>query len=169
MRRRLPTEENIEIDPTGYMGDMVRKPEEPKPLCFAEFERHNPFREPDWRWQRGCRLAKQGKEFSSETDDAETGRALRFVRALANCKNDEHHAELARHMPRLYHAYEIHRDGEPTRWLIESRILAGQSLSEIVRATGLSSGVVYLYEAILFAVHDRLEANCRLDKGRSAA
>ena len=160
----VPRPEDAEVDPTGYMGDMVRKPEVPKPLYFPEFQRCNPFREPEWRWVRACWLVKPGKEFSSETDDAETGRALRFVRALANCTNGEAQAELARRMPGWYRANEIYKTGGPTRWLIESRILAGQTLLEVARAMGLSSAAVYWYEKVFFNVVERLEATDYIQK-----
>ena len=155
-KMEIPTPEEMEFDDTGCLSDGL--PEEIEPLYVPDFEKVNPCRDPAWRWQRSTHLAKEGKGYSPDTDDRETGYALKFVRALSACKTEANRAALAKKAPNLYGAYQIYTSGGPAKWTIEARILAGQSLRDVAQAMGVSKETEYWYQKLFFHVVPRLTA-----------
>jgi hypothetical protein len=60
-------------------------------------------------------------------------------------------------MPDVAGAIAIH-EGEPTtRWAVEARLLAGESIAAIARKTALTLRAVATFEALFFNVSDKLE------------
>ena len=155
--KKIPTPEEMEFAPFGAPLDDPSE-EEPEPLYLPSFEMVDPFRDPDWRWRRGCRLAEEGREHSPETDDRETSLALKFARALNACKTETERAALAKRVPGMYSAYQIYTEGGPSKWVTEARILAGQSLRDVAQAMRVSKATVYWYQKLFFHVVPRLTA-----------
>ena len=54
---------------------------------FPDLQRHSFFRPPDWRWRRAQWLVARGRYVTPRRDDEETGRAVRYLRALARLKD----------------------------------------------------------------------------------
>ena len=60
-------------------------------------------------------------------------------------------------MPDVAGAITIH-EGEPTtRWAVEARLIAGESIESIASKTALTPRAVAMFEALFFNVSDRLE------------
>ncbi|MFH1920176.1 MAG: hypothetical protein ABIP48_09865, partial [Planctomycetota bacterium] len=157
MSEKISSPEEMEFEPSGCLVGGLD--EEPKPVFLPAFQRVNPFRDPDWRWHRACRLADEGKEYSSETDDRETKFGLQFACALMACKTETERTALAEKYPDLYAAYRIYDEGGPSKWVIEARMLARQRVHDVVEAMGVSKETVYWYQKLFFHVVPRLNAS----------
>jgi hypothetical protein len=129
-----------------------------KPSCHPDLQRHNPLREPSWRWRRALSLVARGRYFSRHRDDPETGRAVHYLRALARCPQGIPSARVVKRYPEIYEAHRLHEDGGTTRMLVEARLLARQPPDEIARLTGVAGAVIDAYEALHFNIADRLDA-----------
>lgn len=154
---KIPTPDEMEFAPFGAPLDDPSE-EEPEPVFRPDLQKVNPFCDPEWRWQRGTRLAEEGKEYSPETDDRETCLALKFAQALNACTTEADRAALAKRVPGMYFAYQIYTEGGPSKWVTEARILAGQSLRDVAQAMGVSKETVYWYQKLFFNVVPRLTA-----------
>jgi hypothetical protein len=120
---------------------------------YPDLMKHSFFRPADWRWRRACRLAERGRSFARRRDDDETGRAVRYLRALGRG-----HTVAVRRFPDVHGARRLHDGGGPTRLLVEARLLARQASADVARLTGVSPEVVDAYEALFFHCRDRLDA-----------
>src|SRR5262249_36643980 len=93
---------------------------------FPEYQLRSPLRTPDWRWRRACFLVDRGRYFCRRRDDRETGRAVRYLRALA-CPHGRLAAQVAKHDPTTGAAHRLRQDNGKTRWYIEALLLARQT------------------------------------------
>lgn len=159
MLGKLPEDHELEFDVTGCFTDDVPSDEESEPVYRPTFEKVNPLRTPSYRLERANDLAKAGQEFSTATDDAETGVALQYVQALNGCRSESDRQKLAIKMPAINKAHEIHQKGGRLRWVLEAYLLTGQASEEIGPTLGLPAAVVDWYERIFFSVRDRLSAS----------
>jgi hypothetical protein len=121
---------------------------------YPDLLRYSFFRPTDWRWRRTRRLVERGHSFSRRRDDDETGRAVRYLRALGR----GHPAAAMRQFPDVHGARRLHEAGGRTRLVVQARLLAGQAPAEAARLTGVSPEVVNTYEALFFDCRDRLDA-----------
>ncbi len=129
-------------------------------LSHADLQRENPMRPLDWQWERAKSLVADRRRYHPDRDDAATGIAMKFIRARRRWGN----SRLGREMPHVWHAVQLHELDGPTRWLIESRILARQSIDEIAMAASVTTGTVEIYERLFFDVTDRLDARIFISK-----
>ena len=67
---------------------------------------YDPFRPPDWRWQRAKWLIANGRYVSRRRDDDVTGRVVRYLRALHG-KRDA--ASVRRRHPNIFAAHQLHQ------------------------------------------------------------
>ena len=112
----------------------------------------------DARWQRVVDLAGQGRRARHRFDDQWVKQGLRYLRRLNRCHEDEARNRLAEALPAIDVAYRL-RHGDPfSRAVVEARLLAGQSISEVASACEMTSEAVGAYEALFFSVLDRREA-----------
>jgi hypothetical protein len=123
---------------------------------YPEILRHSPLRPPDWRWRRAESLVAQGRYFSQGRDDAQTGRAARYLRALA--RRSRPAGEAIRHYPDVHAARRLHEGGGPIPLMVQARLLARQSIAEVARFTGTPAEVVSTYEGLFFNVVGCLDA-----------
>jgi hypothetical protein len=85
-----------------------------------------------------------------------------FWGRLAKCTEEQHRWDLMVRSPTVYGAYLIYQRGEtedqhhPLRYVLEARMLAGQTSAAIARLVGLEEPVVDYYGRIFFDVADRL-------------
>jgi hypothetical protein len=90
-------------------------------------------------------------------DDRWVARARRFQEVLARCDGDLQHPRLDRLDPAVAGACRARSGGDGRRrWEVEARIVADRPTAEVAGRTGLPAGVVEAYEALFFAVRDRL-------------
>ena len=98
-------------------------------IAWPEFQQHKIDRNLDWRWCRTFALVRNGRDFNRKWDDAKTGSAVEFLRALFRSPQDL--TSLAEKMPGLFAAHEILTGAVDLRLEFESRLLARQSSEEI--------------------------------------
>jgi hypothetical protein len=121
---------------------------------------YNPSEPLDRRWLRANHLVERGGCLSPVHDDHWVGQAVAFLTALAECRGDEEHAQLAREMPAIYQAHQLHAYEPPLlRWAVEARILAREPFDAIARKCGLLAEAVVAYESLFFCVLDKLHAD----------
>jgi hypothetical protein len=95
--------------------------------------------------------------WSRRRDDAQVRRAKQYRAALRRCRCVADRGRLERKMPDIGGAVAI-VEGEPTtRWAVEARLIAGESIEAIARKTALTPRAVATFEALFFNVSDRLE------------
>jgi hypothetical protein len=116
---------------------------------------NNPFRPPDWRWQRARQLLEP-RVRRRRLDEDWVVRARCFGRALARAGGDLSRPRLARAHPEVIAACRLWL-GEPRRrWEVEARLLAGQDDATIADRLGINPGVIEAFEALFFDVRARL-------------
>jgi hypothetical protein len=117
----------------------------------------NPFRKPDYRWERARFLCEYGGPLSPKWDDRWIRRACDFQRRLAGFDGDVDHPRLTRLDPAILGAYRLRfKVDEHYRWQVEARIVGDQPASEIAARSGVSVKVIEAYESLFYAVRDRL-------------
>ncbi len=130
----------------------------------AETQLLNPLATPDWRHQRALSLAMGApgeKPKRADRFDDDFTRDLRNYISVALGKDGPAKSALYFKHPDLFVAYSYWEQGRfRQRHLsvfIESRLLSGQPVEAIAKATGCTPGAVEWYEKCWFAVRDRLE------------
>lgn len=119
---------------------------------------HDPFKAPDWRWQRARWLRERGRYVRKSVDDKQTAVAKRFQAEMEKSRDDLDEARLAEKYPGVYHATRIfRRDDMDTRWSLEARVLGRQDPEGIARKCRTTPEVVRWYESLFFDVRDELE------------
>ena len=124
------------------------------------YQRHDPVRAPDWRFSRIVDIARNNRPANRFQIDAQTRAGVRFVRAWDRAKTEDDRDMLLQSAMGLFHAYELHEHEDPdVRFVVEARILAGQSDEQTASVTGTLPETIYWYEALFFNVRDRLLAH----------
>jgi hypothetical protein len=119
----------------------------------------NPFRTPDYRWQRASYLCAHQQRTDHCWDDNLIMRARAFLLRLDRHDGVLDHPRLARLDPAILGAHRVRFNGdERFRWQLEARIVGEQPAAEIANRTGLSLDVVEAYEHLFYFVRDRLRS-----------
>jgi len=114
---------------------------------------HDPFMPPAWRWERARWLREKGKYARRQKDDQWVVQAKTFQTAKDKCVTELDHYELSLKYPGIYYAERIwNEDRKQTRWAIEARLLASQSMEEIAELERTSTEVIFWYEKLFFNV-----------------
>ena len=131
-----------------------------------DFNRKNPRRRPDWRFERVLRIVDraEGPGRTSVRDDEYVKGARRFIIRYRNATDAQAHEKLAAENPGLYFAWQIYENrNEPDGFcmpiLLEARLLADMEDEAIAAELETLPEVVEWYEAIFFHVRDRLKAH----------
>jgi hypothetical protein len=127
------------------------------PPTFADIQKANPARTPDWRWQRALSLVRARQRFSSKRDDDVTGRAVDYLRAVRD-RSSHRRRNALEEATDIRAARRLYKSGGELKSLVEARLLTGQSPTDIARCSMLTRLVIETYEALFFQVADRLEA-----------
>lgn len=129
---------------------------------YADFQRFNFFRRPDWRWERVLRMVDRhptpGR--ASRRDDDFVRRARTFVLRWRSRNTEEEREELFWEEPGLYYAYELfeRQTAQPEGALfLQARLLARQTFEQIAELLSTVPDTVRWYEALFFNVADRLQ------------
>lgn len=118
------------------------------------YQTHNPFRTPDWRWQRAHQLHTSGATLSRRRDDIETITAARFLAVSTGgrpTKTPSAHACAA-----IAGARAFQEEGTTSTWEIQARLLAGQTDNEIAPMFRVEPETIQWFEALFFNVRDHL-------------
>jgi hypothetical protein len=119
---------------------------------------HDPWKDPAWRWQRAGYLLDHGRQPLPDLDDAATGEAWLFRKALSRCRTDADREQLALEFPGLAEAHGVY-SGEPLRRAeLEARLLAGSDDFTVAGKLGLSPAAVSVYHDLFFDVRPHLDA-----------
>src|SRR5579862_6417329 len=125
-----------------------------------EIEKHNPFRRPDWRWQRVLDLVERfpAPGRCSRGDDEWVQAARSFLCYWRN--GDERlRDQLHQEIPGLVYAIQIYEQRKDTPLpasFIEARLLAGQAAELIAKEHSTIPAAVRWYEALFFNVREYL-------------
>jgi hypothetical protein len=121
---------------------------------------HDPFKDPCWRWQRAGYLLDHGRQPLQDLDDAVTGEAWLFRRALTCCRTDADREQLARDYPGLFEAHAFFSTADPLlRAELEARLLGGDPDVSIAAHCGLSVQGVEVYHSTFYEVRPHLNAD----------
>jgi hypothetical protein len=121
---------------------------------------HDPFRPPDWRWQRCEHLLHLGRRPSRRRDDAATWAGWQYLAALRRCQDDRDRAGLCRHYPALDAAHHL-RVGKDNlcRWGVEGYLLGGVEPAAVDERFRLQAGTTLAYSEQFFDVLGILAAH----------
>ena len=130
---------------------------------FADFQKHNFFRTPDWRWDRVMKLVdrkdKAGRCTRRDDEYVRIGRNF-LLRWRKEDVTEQERENLMFEMPGMYFAYDffrrLHDDHEASMYL-QARLLAGQTPEQIGEAMGIMPEAVIWYAAMYFDVTDKLK------------
>ncbi len=125
---------------------------------FPALQQHCPFRPPCWRWRRARWLVEHQRYFCRRRDDADTGRAVRYLRAWTPCRGATPDDTVLTGDTELHQARSLFEEGGATKLQLEARVLAKQDVSEIALHTSLPTAVVKVYESVFFECRDKLDA-----------
>jgi len=123
-------------------------------MTLVDCNPRNPLRPPHWRWEQALLLREGRLRANRRRDDAWVLRARAFQRALEQVGGDPGHPRLARLDRDVLGAYRLRHGAERPRWEVEARLVAGQDDAAIADRLGVAAA----YEALYFAVADRLES-----------
>jgi hypothetical protein len=128
-----------------------------------DFERYNPFRRPDWRFERVLRMVDRHPSPGRSTKrDDEWVKGLRQFILRYRSASEAKRERLCYENPGLYFAWLIHErsEDEPEiAFMIEARILANQSGREICIESDTIPEAIDWYEHLFFDVRTRLRAH----------
>jgi hypothetical protein len=116
----------------------------------------NPFRPPDWRWRRATDLVDGGGPLSPGHDDGPVQEALRYLRAWRRCRAEAELQRLARDMPDLYGAHQLHLARSLRTWEAQARLLTEDPFETIASKCGSDPRVIETFHSTFFHVRDRL-------------
>lgn len=131
------------------------------------FQKFNPNRQPEWRFQRAQELASRIPDLPNgrrrpklRYDDRQVARAAKFIWEWERIGDTaEGQERLFAREPGLTYAYLMYRHQDDfSRYMIEARILARQSNQEIAARVGTIPSTIDWYEALWFNVRDRLDS-----------
>src|SRR5262249_54570742 len=120
---------------------------------------HDPSKDPGRRWLRCVYLLDHGRQPLQDLDDAVTGEAWLFRKALTQCHTDADREQLAQDYPVLFEAHGVYT-GEPfKRWVLEAFLLGGGPDVTVAARCGLSVQGVEAYHATFYEVRPHLHAD----------
>lgn len=122
----------------------------------------NPKRAPHWRWLRAMQIDGGGYKASRAIDGPD---GYRWIRRALRMKR---RYELAGNRPpslyglmaldrEMFWAYTLWlEEKQPTRWMIEARVLAGETDEEIAAKLGTAPEIITAYIDVFFDVREKL-------------
>lgn len=130
---------------------------------YADYQKFNFFREPQWRWTRVLALVQQREDGragrSSSRDDKYIQTAREFLLRMGNSRGQTKLDLIWAEHPGLFYAYDLYEKAQEdpeAAMFIEARLLANQTFEQIADAIGITPSTVEWYEALFFNVKDKL-------------
>lgn len=128
-------------------------------MAALDLSKYDPFIAPNWRWERARTLLTKNRYATKSRDDQFVMLAKKFQTAYDRCKNDFDQEKLQRRFPGIWFAMKTYfADRGDVRWIIEARVLAGESVKDIADKCHVSPDVVGWYEKLFFDVRARLKS-----------
>lgn len=144
------------VAPYDFLEEVVHDPESIHDHGWFKTHRDNPSRSPAWRWMRAGMIARRSVPKFRDWDDNLVRDALDFRRGIES-EDVEAQAEAAAKWPAFHAALEIYKEGGPTQWELEARVLASEAHSAIATKIGVPVEVVDSYTRLFYDVKDRLQ------------
>ncbi|GIW89636.1 MAG: hypothetical protein KatS3mg109_0068 [Pirellulaceae bacterium] len=136
----------------------------PQKPTYAELANSDSQRPAAWRYERAVRIIERQKgKWSGSRDDELTKMTVKYLltrRRLSSVLDpDRLNETLLVKFRDLHRCYERFRlpVGDPSRYVLEARLLAGQTGPEIEEREAIPSIESDLYEQVFFCVKDRLD------------
>ncbi len=126
---------------------------------FPQQQRLNPYRRPEWRWQRANDLVRSGQYLSRKRDDLATKIGVEYLRGLDKCVTELRLKRFNERFRHVANAHGIWQGETPHRLEVEMRILARQSDVEISLAMNLPAATIQAYGDLFFHLGDRIDSN----------
>jgi hypothetical protein len=141
---------------------MARKPRRQRGASheagwIVDFSPDNPFRVPDWRWQRAGYLASHGLEIPGRAEGPWIRRAFRLHQVMLRYGRDQGLERILKWRPELLFAYQLWTNTQQlARDIVEACILSGQSPAEIARKLCFHFEGLKAYEELFYDVRKKL-------------
>lgn len=129
---------------------------------YADFQKYNFFRSPEWRWERVLKIVDRPGAVSgrcTRRDDEYVRKARRFLLTW-RFGSAESRDRLLFDEPGLYYAYDFHQrlvDDADAAMYVQARILARQTPDQIGAVMGILPAAVTWYAYLFFDVFDKLD------------
>lgn len=121
----------------------------------------DPYRPPDWRFQRILQLLDGPTTGRlTRSDDAFIKGGRRYLALFRSRTSVGERRQLMLEYPGMFYAHKIYEkgaDNNPIRFLLEARLLARMDFLEIANASGIPAEAVIWYEAVFFHVIPKLK------------
>jgi hypothetical protein len=136
-------------------------------MSQIDFERYNPFRRPDWRWERVLEIVDRRENGrpgrTTKRDDTYIKGLRNFILRYRN-GDEVARTQLGYENPGLLWAYQIfeaRQDDAASRLaeIVEARILARQTDEQVADELHTLPQTVLWYEQLFFNVRDRLDGH----------
>lgn len=130
---------------------------------LLECSRDNPYRPPDWRWQRALGIVDETQPNPTRRYDGPVGfkwirRAVTFRRAMRASPTDELKRRVANRFPDLFWAhYAWEEDTNPTKHQLEAYLLARAENWTIGFKCGMVPSQVEAYACLFYDVREKLD------------
>jgi hypothetical protein len=134
---------------------------------YPDLVRIDPMRRLSWRWDRASLLIEKGSRFSKRRDDEWTGRAMRYLRARSRSYRAGVPSTAIMVKPEhsdIHQARQLDAADDVLTWVVQARLLARQTGSEIGPLVSMDAAGVEAYESLFFNIRDRLEAKVYIGK-----
>lgn len=135
-----------------------------KAKTFREMADENSMRSPSWRYNRAITIIEsQGGRWHKINDDRETIQCVRYLTKRAQVHRmdmspDNIERVLWAQSRDTHLAYTLFNlpASDPNRYILEARLLTGETNEQISETTAILPEVVDTYERLFFSVRDRL-------------
>jgi hypothetical protein len=129
---------------------------------WADFQKNNFFRRPDWRWERVLKMVDRypAPGRCTRRDDKFVKDARNFILRWRDKDSDDDREELWLESPGLFYAHNLMakaQDRPEGVSFLEARLLARQTPEQIAPIMGITVDTIRWYEALFFNVIDRLD------------
>ena len=125
--------------------------------------RYSPFKKPNWRFERVLEMLEGGPAGRlykcTIKDDKIIKTYKKFLLKWINCRSDRDRSKLFSEHPALYLAHSIKDNATEfpeLEYIIQARLLAGQTFEEIANYLGTKPEVIEWYSKLFFDVCDKL-------------
>lgn len=129
---------------------------------LLDCSRDNPFRPPEWRWQRALAIVDGTQPNPTRRYDGPVGfkwikKAVAFRRAIRAADTDELKRRVANRYPDLFWAHYAWENNNPIKHQLEAYFLAREENWTIGFKCGLAPEQVDAYECVFFNVREKLD------------
>lgn len=113
---------------------------------------------PTWRWDLVCAMVEDESPPSRNEDDELVRKGYHFKKRERKARNLSDHQALKREFPDMYRAYQLWKNWDSERWLIEAGALTEISHNSLSDFVGHPPEVIGLYEELFFNIRPRLKS-----------